>query len=550
MLKEQYKTLYKTTKYKRKLSKIEKTFLHDYKNINSFIEIHNNNYLKILRSRTTILDNVNGYPLDEYQSRVVLSNEPATLVIAGAGSGKSLTIIGKIIYLVKNCNINPEDILCISFTNDATINLKNNIQKNYNFDINIYTFHKLSLEILKQNNIEYQISPEEHLSTIIDNFIDNIVPKSSIYQKHLTRILGKAYSKKELINLKRLIQTFINLYKSNNYNISYYLIILKKIKYTFNIKEYIKNKSLILFIFNIHIMYQDSLDKEKSLDFNDMINKSISVLRETKLIKKYKYIIVDEYQDTSLTKFNLLNEIINITGANFLAVGDDFQSIYRFTGCNLHIFLNFTKYFKYSKIFHIINTYRNPQELINVAGNFVMKNKYQQHKNLVSQKHLPKPIIIYYQDNKIQALKDLLIYLDKQNIKEIMVLGRNNKDITKYIDNTYKQNNDIYTYQNISFRYLTIHKSKGLESNTVIIINMENSLLGMPTKIKDEKILKYVNNTKDIYPYEEERRLFYVALTRTKNKTYIISPTKNESLFITEIKKDKKNVLQIKNRLK
>ena len=206
MLKEQYKSLYKTTKYKRNLSKIERTFLHDYKNINSFIEIHNNNYLKLIRSQTTILDNVNGYPLDEYQSRVVLSNEPATLVIAGAGSGKSLTIIGKIIYLVKNCNINPKDILCISFTNDATINLKNNIQKNYNFDINIYTFHKLSLEILKQNNIEYQISPEEHLSIIIDNFIDNIVPKSSIYQKHLTRILGKAYSKKELINLKRLIR--------------------------------------------------------------------------------------------------------------------------------------------------------------------------------------------------------------------------------------------------------------------------------------------------------------------------------------------------------
>ena len=281
-----------------------------------------------------------------------------------------------------------------------------------------------------------------------------------------------------------------------------------------------------------------------------MINKSIGVLKETKKIKKYKYIIVDEYQDTSLTKFNLLNEIITITGANFLAVGDDFQSIYRFTGCNLHIFLNFTKYFKYSKIFQIVNTYRNPQELINVAGSFVMKNKYQQKKNLISHKHLSKPVVIYYQDNKIQALKDILSYLNKQNIQDIMVLGRNNKDITKYIDNTYKQDNDVYTYQKISFRYLTIHKSKGLESHTVILINMEDSLLGMPTKIKDEKILKYVNNTKDIYPYEEERRLFYVALTRTKNKTYIISPTKNESIFIKEIKKDTNNVLQITNQLK
>ena len=273
-----------------------------------------------------------------------------------------------------------------------------------------------------------------------------------------------------------------------------------------------------------------------------MINKSIEILKTNKYIKKYKYIIVDEYQDTSLTKFNLLKEIINLTNANLLAVGDDFQSIYRFTGCNLSIFLNFSSYFKYSKIFPIINTYRNPQELINVAGTFIMKNPSQLKKKLVSSKHISKPIVIYYQNNKIKALKDILIFLEKQKIKDIMVLGRNNNDINKYIDNTYTKDKQNYIYQNISFRYLTIHKSKGLESNTIILINIEDNLLGMPTKIKDEKILKYVNNTKDIYPYEEERRLFYVALTRTKNKVYIISPTKNESIFIKEIKKDTKNV--------
>lgn len=524
-------------------------FLSDYKYIEKYIEYHNNEYLSLKRKKTKILDNINGYPLDEYQSRVVLSNEQATLVVAGAGSGKSLTIIGKIVYLVQECKINPNDILCISFTNDATINLKNNIKKNYDFDINIYTFHKLSLEILKQNNIKYQIAPDNYLTEIIDLFFNTIVPKNPIYQKSLIKVLGKTYTQKELTNLKRLISTFINLYKSNNYQLSYYLEILKKIRYTFNIKEYIHNKNLILLIFNIHLLYENELSQEKALDFNDMINKSISVLKKTQRIKKYKYIIVDEYQDTSLTKFHLLNEIINITGANFLAVGDDFQSIYRFTGCNLHIFLNFTKYFKYSKIFQIVNTYRNPQELINVAGSFVMKNKYQQKKNLISHKHLSKPIIILYQDNKIKALKNILTYLSNQNCQNIMVLGRNNKDINNYIDSSYKKENDMYTYKNISFRYLTIHKSKGLESDNIILINIEDSLLGMPSKLKDEKILKYVNNTKDIYPYEEERRLFYVALTRTKNKTYIISPTKRESIFIKEIKKDTKNVLQLKNKL-
>ena len=292
-------------------------------------------------------------------------------------------------------------------------------------------------------------------------------------------------------------------------------------------------------------MYENELRKENSLDFNDMINKSITILDNYGLKKKWKYIIIDEYQDTSLTKFNLIKRIIDLSNAKLLAVGDDFQSIYRFTGCNLNVFLNFTKYFSYSKIMPIINTYRNPQELINIAGKFIMKNKYQQKKNLLSNKHLNNPVIIYYSNNKISALKELLSILSYQNKQEILVLGRNNKDILKYIDNTYKQDNDIYTYNNISFRYLTIHKSKGLESDNVIIINVENKLLGLPTQIKDEKILKYVNNTKDYYLYEEERRLFYVALTRTKNKTYIISPYKNESIFIKEIKKYK-GVIQIK----
>lgn len=380
------------------------------------------------------------------------------------------------------------------------------------------------------------------LTDIIEIFFNEVIPTNKIYQKAIYYILGKSPNEKEILNLKRLITTFINLYKSNNYPITYYLSILKKLKFTLNIKEYIKNKYLILLIFNIHIMYQDELNKEQSLDFNDMINKTIEALDNLSLKKKWQYVIVDEYQDTSLTKFNLIKKIIDICNAKFLAVGDDFQSIYRFTGCNLHIFLNFTKYFNYSKIMPIINTYRNPQELINIAGKFVMKNKYQQKKNLISSKHLPNPVIIYYSNNKISILKEILSTIDSKNI---MVLGRNNKDILNYIDNTYTQDNDIYTYNNKSFRYLTIHKSKGLESEYVIIINMEDKLLGLPTKIKDEKILKYVNNTKDYYPYEEERRLFYVALTRTKNKTYIVSPYKNESIFTKEIKKYK-GVTQIK----
>ena len=499
-----------------------------------------------MRSKTPILNNINGYPLDEYQSRVVLSDEIATLVVAGAGSGKSLTIIGKIVYLVKVKHINPEDILCISFTNDATINLKNNIQKNYNFNLDIYTFHKLALYILKEHNISYNIAPDNYLDNIIEHFFNNVIPTNKLYQKALRIILGKKYSKGSLLNLKRLIKTFINLYKSNNYNISYFNTILHKIKYTIHIKKYYHNKYLLLLIINIFLLYNHELKEEESLDFNDMINEAINILKSRGLNKKWKYIIVDEYQDTSLTKFQLLDALIKLCNAKFLAVGDDFQSIYRFTGCNLSIFLDFHKYFTHSKTFQIVNTYRNPQELINIAGSFIMRNPKQQKKKLISPKNSQFPLYIYFTNNYSRTFKKLLITLSYPQSKEIMVLGRNNRDILNYIDKDFTRQNDKYTYKTITFRYLTIHKSKGLESDIVIILNLENKPLGLPTQIKDEEILKYVNNTKDYYPYEEERRLFYVALTRSKETCYLIAPYTNESIFVKELLHNKKHIKVIK----
>ena len=235
----------------------------------------------------------------------------------------------------------------------------------------------------------------------------------------------------------------------------------------------------------------------------------------------------------------MVNEIIKNTNAKLLVVGDDFQSIYRFSGCNLNVFLNFTNYYPDAQILPIINTYRNPQELIDIAGKFIMKNKKQIKKELHSNKHLSNPITIVFENDKKHALKKVLNLVNSQ---DIFVLGRNNKDIDYYIDEEYIKVEDYYTFHNITFRYLTIHKSKGLESEIVIIINALDDQLGIPSKIKDEKLLKYVNNTKDYYPYEEERRLFYVALTRTKSKVYIISSKNNPSIFIKELLKYHKDI--------
>lgn len=446
-----------------------------------------------------------------------------------------MTIIGKVVYLIKCCNVKPEEILCISFTNDATKNLQQNIAKYYGFTIDIYTFHKLALKIIHSSRQKYEIAPDDILDIVIERFLMEIVPQNTYYQKAVSLIL-KEQPKSNLTNIKRLIKTFISLFKGNNYHFSYYLTILKKINNFFNYRKLTPEKALLLLIINVHLLYENELSTNDYLDFNDMINKSITILNKHNLPKKWRYVIIDEYQDTSYVKFKLIDKILQLTDADFLAVGDDFQSIYRFTGCDLQIFLKFTKYFQYSKLFYIVNTYRNPQELINVAGQFIMKNPSQQKKKLHSSKHLTKPIKLYYTQNEKDTLKQIISSLPYP--QEIMVLGRNNKDIYNYIDQEYEQlPNNYFKYKEKMFRYLTIHKSKGLESDIVIIINLKDDNLGIPTKIKDEKILRFVNNTKDYYPFEEERRLFYVALTRTKTYCYLLAPSEKASIFVRELTK-------------
>jgi len=118
-----------------------------------------------------LLDDVLGYCLDCEQRQVVYDNSKHTIVIAGAGSGKTLTIIGKIRYLIEEKNIKEDEILCISFTKEASTSLKNKLKKYYNYDIEVYTFHKLSLEIIKENsNSEYSITPANLLDYITEEY--------------------------------------------------------------------------------------------------------------------------------------------------------------------------------------------------------------------------------------------------------------------------------------------------------------------------------------------------------------------------------------------
>lgn len=301
------------------------------------------------------------------------------------------------------------------------------------------------------------------------------------------------------------------------------------------------------FIENVYDYYQEQLKINHYIDFEDMINEAYKKLDNIKL--NYKYVIIDEYQDISQQRFNLAKKISEVSDSKIIAVGDDFQSIFAFAGSDISLFTEFSNLMGYASLLKITHTYRNSQQLINVAGNFVMSNQKQIKKQLISPKNLENPVmVIAYDDssnktkNKIMMLNKCLADIQKQfgDRQKILLIGRYNFE--KY----YLINSDDFSeistdkikakkFPNFEIDFLSAHSSKGLGYDQVIILNGDDGTYGFPSQIKDDPIMQVINVFDNSYLFAEERRLFYVALTRTKNKVYILTPVNNPSSFILEI---------------
>ena len=282
-----------------------------------------------------------------------------------------------------------------------------------------------------------------------------------------------------------------------------------------------------------------------------MIRIAAKIVNESGKSYKYKYIIIDEFQDTSFARYNLIKSLLNKTNANFMAVGDDYQSIYRFSGCELGLFLNFNKFFDGCRIYKIQTTYRNSLDLIKICEKFIKVNHDQLDKKLRSNISLCKPIkIIYYIDQK-KMFFNLIKYLYNLGVRNIMVLGRNNNNLYDVFSDAFFIDGENFLslvgFDDLKIRYLTVHKSKGLEEECVIVVSLIDDVWGFPNKKKNERIFNYVLLGKERCPYSEERRLFYVALTRTKSYVYLLVDKRNPSIFVKEIIKENFQNIEILN---
>lgn len=319
-------------------------------------------------------------------------------------------------------------------------------------------------------------------------------------------------------------------------------------------------QNFLAIYFKIYTAYENYLAENRKYDFADMINIATRMVRETpELAKGYKYILLDEVQDLSRNRFLLVREILRKNpDCRLFAVGDDWQSIYRFTGSDLTLIQEFEQTFglKTRRSF-IETTHRFGQPTIQISCDFIQHNPTQSHKNVFNDKAKPTPINVIlnnpkFRDDDTESLNIILQSLikthgyDQIKTKEFAVISRYNHDIRrlKESDNlriqadTILWQNPTNSAETIRLEFCSMHKSKGITRDIVIVLNMNSDLMGMPASRENDPIIDALLAKEDNFAFAEERRLFYVAITRAREATYLIANRKNPSPFIFELNQE------------
>lgn len=280
--------------------------------------------------------------------------------------------------------------------------------------------------------------------------------------------------------------------------------------------------------------YINELDRQHCIDFDDMIIRANEAVKTGTFTPTWTDILVDEFQDISSTRMNLLNSLIDKGDRPRLtAVGDDWQSIYRFSGSKLALITQFEKFHGTYSLSSLQKTFRYNNSIAKTAGQFVMQNPEQYKKNIVTHTHVDESQI-YLLDSDLKGLPskvydvvDKIRAHDKSGSIAILARYRYLLNETKGCLNKANLHHNIH--------YWTLHGSKGLEADYCIIIGFIRGKMGFPNENKEEAVIDALLPLTDSYKHSEERRLLYVAITRAKHKSYLIADPIAPSVFITEL---------------
>ncbi len=435
----------------------------------------------------------------------------------------------KRIYL-EHFGVDEHGLVPIWFAKDRGITYEEANQK-YNDGITWKkaAHEKFGTKLLTTSSADFHYSDiREKLKTLLEKADVSIQEKTDA---ELYDMVLPPNSKHEKAFI-RLVVTFVTLIKSSCKSVDEVLRQTKNAgdeRSTFIIKNIFQP---------VYKRYIEELANINQIDFTDAILQATDICRSSHPVK-YDYIIVDEFQDISVDRYNFLNVLREGNPpAKLYCVGDDWQSIYRFSGSDMALFNQFSDYFGQTEVNKIETTYRFGEPLVSLSSQFIQRNEAQIKKNIHPfnpQVKTELQFCDYERRDYCNVIGQLVasIPLDKS----VFLLGRYSFD-DYYLSFMYKSvkegNRFFYIIGDRKIEFLTVHKSKGLEADYVIILQCNKDTYGFPSLVSDDPVLNYVLTKSDQYPYGEERRLFYVAITRAKVKTYILYDRRFPSVFVDE----------------
>ena len=283
--------------------------------------------------------------------------------------------------------------------------------------------------------------------------------------------------------------------------------------------------------------YQEELARSSEIDFDDMINRATDLVEAGRYRSPFRYILVDEFQDISAARARLLKALLKASPSyQLFAVGDDWQSIYRFGGADIALMREFGAHFGTSERVYLGTTFRCCDRISAVATDFVLRNPEQLRKTVhATSKASRKAVHVGLPgEGGLPLLKEALDRIAEdsrqhEGTSDVLLLGRYRHLRPPHMGSLQRQ------YPGLRFSWMTVHGSKGLEADYVVVLGMCSGKYGFPSEIADDPLLDLVLATPEAYPNAEERRLLYVAITRAKRQVFLLAEGGPPSAFVREL---------------
>ncbi|MHC6529056.1 DNA helicase IV [Vibrio proteolyticus] len=480
-------------------------------------------------------------PLNLSQQFAVLLNDDNNLILAGAGSGKTSVLTARVAYLLQSHLAQAEDILMVAFGRDAAQEMRQRLDDKLGMStdgISVNTFHQLGLKILNQvEETSVVVSPlavddNQRKAWCIDWLKKHWMTPTNFkrWQKHLSQWpiaylagddeLGSqvenpkliAWLEKQMMQLAAMGATKKDLQE-------------KLVSHP----EYTRLNSELSLVWPCYQAWQQMLKETGQIDFNIMIRRATQYVKRGRYRPTWKYIMIDEYQDISPERLELIEALCekgkDSESCILFAVGDDWQSIYQFAGSDVDLTTGFDYRFPNSTVHYLDTTYRFNNQIGDVANQFIQANPAQLPKALRSHKEQKAKAVYTAPSNNVEKILDQLNRSAKGK-KTVLLLGRNHYHKPELLADWQKH------YGLLSIEFMTCHASKGKEADYVIILSVDEGQF--PAKEKSLHLDAALTKSDDDFPHAEERRLFYVAMTRAKEKVWITHSASGSS-FVKEL---------------